>query len=133
MVFWAAILGNTAGCLQPPLVSRDGSTEPNKALVRRWIEEGFNQRKLTVVDELFAERFAVNGQVIGRDGLKQSISRHLGGFPDLYVTIDDMVAEREKVGICYTVHGTHGGEFEGIQPTGNSAGFDQFVSNVGRL
>jgi predicted ester cyclase len=80
-------------------------------------EEGFNKRNVGVVDELFAERFAVNGQVIGRDGLKHSISRHFARFPDLHVTIDDIVAEGNKVGLWYTVEGTQRGEFEGIQPT----------------
>lgn len=97
--------------------SGDARTDRNKALVRRWIEEGFNQRSVMVVDELFGERFAVNGHVIGRDGLKQSMSRHLAGFPDLHVTIDEILAEGHQVGIWYTVEGTHRGEFEGIPPT----------------
>jgi steroid delta-isomerase-like uncharacterized protein len=96
----------------------DSPTERNKGLARRWIEEGFNKRNLTVVDELFAERFAVNGHAIGREGLRQSMSRHIASFPDLHVTIDDMVAEGGKVGLWYTVEGTHQGEFEGIPPTG---------------
>jgi steroid delta-isomerase-like uncharacterized protein len=118
-----------------PLV-RDTPTERNKALVRRWIEEGFNKRKLMVVDQLFAERFAVNGNVIGRDGLKQSMTRHFGGFPDLHVTVDDIVAEGEKVGIWYTVEGTHRGEFEGIVPTGKQVkwfGFDLLTIEAGKI
>jgi steroid delta-isomerase-like uncharacterized protein len=125
-----AILATTAGCRQPAPHTGDDSEERNKSLVRRWIEEGFNQRNLAVVDELFEERFAVNGQVIGRDGLKQNMSRHLAGFPDLHVTIDDMLAEGRKVGLWYTVEGTHGGEFEAIPPTGNHVkwtGFDLFT------
>jgi steroid delta-isomerase-like uncharacterized protein len=128
-VLWLAILATIAGCQQQPSDTREASTERNKALVRRWIEEGFNQRSLKVVDELFAERVAVNGQIVGRDGLKQSMRRHLGGFPDLHVTIDDIVAEGRKVGIWYTVEGTHRGAFEAIPPTGNHVkwvGFDLF-------
>ncbi len=112
------------------------ASERSKALVVRWIEEGFNQRNLMVVDELFAEEFAVNGQVIGRDGLKRNMSRHLEGFPDLHVTIDDMLAEGQKVGMWYTVEGTHRGEFEAILPTGNHAkwvGFDSFSIEGGRI
>jgi steroid delta-isomerase-like uncharacterized protein len=126
----AAILATTVGCGSPP------PEESNKALVRRWIEEGFNQHNVAVVDELFAERFAVNGQVVGREGLKQNMTRHLSGFPDLHVTIDDMLAEGEKVGMWYTVEGTHGGEFEGIPPTGNHAkwtGFDLFRIEQGKI
>jgi hypothetical protein len=51
--------------------------EENKALVRRWIEEGFNKRNLKVVDELFVEDFTVNERKIGRARLKQSMSRHI--------------------------------------------------------
>jgi steroid delta-isomerase-like uncharacterized protein len=133
---WAAILATSAGCQQQPPDTRETSIQRNKTLVRRWIEEGFNQRRLNVVDELFTERVAVNGQIVGRDGLKQSMSRHLRGFPDLHVTIDDIVAEGRKVGIWYTVEGTHRGEFEAIPPTGNRVkwvGFDLFSIDGGKI
>lgn len=129
------ILADTAGCRQRPSDMTDAS-ERNKALVVRWIEEGFNQRNLTVVDELFAEEFAVNGHAIGREGVKRNMSRHLEGFPDLHVTIDDMLAEGQKVGMWYTVEGTHRGEFEDILPTGNHVkwvGFDSFSIEGGRI
>jgi steroid delta-isomerase-like uncharacterized protein len=96
----------------------DSLTERNKGLARRWIEEAFNKHNLTVVDELFAERFAVNGHAIGREGLRKSMSRHIAAFPDLHVTIDDMVAEGGKVSLWYTVEGTHQGEFDDVPPTG---------------
>src|SRR5262245_54224490 len=102
----AAMLICAASCRPPQAGSSTAQTERNRAYVVRWIEEGFNQRNLSVVDELFAEQFAVNGQVVGRDGLKASMSQHLVGFPDLRVTIDDAVAEGNKVGIWYTVEGT---------------------------
>ena len=94
------------------------SLEQNKALVRRWIEDGFNKRDLKVVDESFVEDFMVNGQKIGRGGLKQSMSRHLTAFPDLHVVIDEIIAEGNKVGIWYTARGTQRGEFRGVPPTG---------------
>jgi steroid delta-isomerase-like uncharacterized protein len=130
-----AVLAATAGCRQLPSDTTD-TADSNKALVRRWIEEGFNQRNLTVVDQLFVEQFAVNGQVIGRDGLKRNMSRHLDGFPDLHVTIDDMLAEGQKVGMWYTVEGTHRGKFEAIPPTGNHVkwvGFDSFSVEHGKI
>jgi len=110
--------------------------EKNKALVRRWIEEGFNRRSLNVVDELFAEGFVVNGQQIGRDGLRKSMSRHLTGFPDLHVTITDVLAEGEQVALWYTVEGTHRGEFDGVPPTGKQVswtGVDLFRIGGGRI
>lgn len=93
------------------------SQEQNKALVRRWIEEGFNKRDLKVVDELFVEDFVVNGLKIGRGGLRQSMSRHLTAFPDLNVVIDEIIAEGNKVGIWYSARGTQRGEFKRVPPT----------------
>jgi steroid delta-isomerase-like uncharacterized protein len=134
-LLWAGLLATT-GCQRPAPDIRDAPTEHNKDLVRRWIEEGFNQRRLTVVDELFAEHPAINGQVIERNGVKQSMSRHLAGFPDLHVTIDHIVAEGSQVDIWYTVEGTHQGEFEGIPPTGNHVtwvGVDLFTIEGGKI
>lgn len=127
------ILAATPGCRQE---RSDASEQHNKALVRRWIENGFNQRSLTVVDELFVERFAINGHVVGRAGLKESMRRHLEGFPDLHVIIDDIIADGQKVGLWYTVSGTHDGEFQDIPPTGKQVkweGFDLFTIEGGRI
>src|SRR5262245_34217765 len=97
-----AVLATTASCERQPIDRNQGVYEENKALVRQWIEEGFNKRSLAIVDELFVEQFAINGQVVGRDGLKRSMSQYLMAFPDLRVTIDESLAERNKVGIWYT-------------------------------
>ena len=135
-VFWIALLAIIAGCDSQRIDRTEGISDENKAFVHRWIEEGFNRQNLLVVDELFAEQFSVNGQPIGRDGLKTSMSRHLTGFPDLYVTIDDTIAEGNKVGIWYTVEGTHRGIFEGIPATGNHvkwSGFDLLTVEHGKI
>src|SRR5262245_46777501 len=142
-LFWLGVaaltsssrLGSIAYAQTAPAV-RDAPTERNKALVRRWIEEGFNKGTRIVVVELFAERFTVNGQVVGRDGLKQSMARHLRGFPDLHVTIDEIIAEGTKVGVWYTVEGTHHGEFEAIPATGKQvkwSGFDLLSIENGKI
>jgi steroid delta-isomerase-like uncharacterized protein len=136
VVLWLAVLAIIAGCERQPIDRTEGIGEENKALVHRWIEEGFNQQNLAVVDELFAEQFSVNGQTIGRGGLRMSMSRHLMGFPDLHVTIDDILAEGSKVGIWYTVEGTHRGEFEGIPATGKRvkwSGFDLLTVEHGKI
>ena len=111
------IFAGVVGCREPPPAT-DSRTERHKAIVHRWIGEGFNKGQLTVVDELFAEQVAINGQRVDRAAVKQSMSRHLRGFPDLHVTIEDVVADEDAVGVWYTVEGTHQGEFEGIPPTG---------------
>jgi steroid delta-isomerase-like uncharacterized protein len=136
VLLFAALLASAVGCQREATGMAGTRTDRNKALVRRWIEEGFNKRQLSVVDELFAEHVAVNGQAIGRDGLKQSMRRHLSGFPDLHVTINDILAEENDVGIWYTVEGTHQGEFETIPPTGKHVrwvGFDLVRLNGGKI
>lgn len=110
--------------------------DQQKALVRRWIEDGFNGRNQNVVNEVFAEGLVVNGQPIGREGLRKSMSRHLTGFPDLHVTINDVMAEGDKVAIWYTVQGTHRGEFDGVRPTDKPVswtGVDLFRIGGGRI
>jgi steroid delta-isomerase-like uncharacterized protein len=74
--------------------------------------------------------------VIGRSGLKESMSRHLKSFPDLHVTIDEIVAERNKVALWYTVEGTQRGEFEGLPATNKQVkwlGSDLFSLEGGRI
>jgi steroid delta-isomerase-like uncharacterized protein len=135
-VFSLAVLAVIAGCERKPIEKTASVSDENKAFVHRWIEAGFNGQNLAVVDELFGEQFSVNGQIIGRDGLKRSMTRHLMGFPDLHVTIDEIIAEGNKVGIWYTVEGTHRGEFEGIAATGNYvrwSGFDLLTIEHGKI
>jgi steroid delta-isomerase-like uncharacterized protein len=97
------------------------STEDNKADVRRGYEEGFNQRNLAVFDELMASDYVwhiASTTVQGREPAKQLISRFLTAFPDGRYTIEDMIAEGDRVVVRQTFHGTHQGDFMGMAPTG---------------
>jgi len=130
------ILASTTHCTARSADRSDATVASNKAVVRRWIEEGFNHARPKVVDELFAERVAVNGQAVDRETLKQNMARHLAGFPDLHVHIDEIAAEGNKVGIWYTVEGTHQGDFEGVRPTDHRVtwvGSDLFTIEQGKI
>jgi steroid delta-isomerase-like uncharacterized protein len=98
------------------------STEENKAMVRRIFEEVFNKGNLSVVDEIMANDYVFHmGQgmdVKGPDGFKQFATMFRTAFPDLHITIDDMVAEGDRVATRETMRGTHKGDFMGIRPTG---------------
>jgi steroid delta-isomerase-like uncharacterized protein len=114
----------------------NSNSDRNRALVRRWVEQGFNKREVTVVDELFISDVVVNGQRVGRAGLMLSMRRFITAFPDLRVTITDVVAEGDKVVIWYAVQGTQAGEFEGIAPTQKQvrwSGADLFRFENGRI
>ena len=96
-------------------------SEANKALMRRLFEEGFHSGKLAVVDEIFHPNFVDRStpeQPPGTEGVKDYISTVRTGFPDISITIEDLVAEEEKVVVRTTWRGTHLGEYEGIAPTG---------------
>ena len=136
----AAVMGSdgfeSMRAAPPAQTSAKTSQEESKALVRRWIEQGFNNKDVTVVDELFIPEVMVNGQRVGRLGLKQSMTRFIKAFPNLRVTITEVVAEEDKVGIWYTVQGTQAGEFEGIRATGKQVrwyGADLFRIEKGKI
>jgi len=100
------------------------STEENKAIARRLIEEAWNQGNLAAVDELLAHDHVPHHSLIGnqppsRELYKQFITRTRAAFPDLHATIEDQIAEGDKVVTRWSVQGTHHGSFRGHSPTGN--------------
>jgi predicted ester cyclase len=99
------------------------STEQNKAIIRRWLEEGWTNGNLAVADELIDPGFVVHGaggQAVptGPEGAKQLVSAWRTGFPDGRMSIDDLFAEDDKVVIRMTWVGTHTGDFYGRAATG---------------
>ena len=99
------------------------STEQNKALFRRLMEEVFDRGNISLIDELFAPDFVEHeelppGIAAGSEGVKQMSTMFRSAFPDFKATIDDMIAEGDKVVVRGTWSGTHKGEFMGIPPTG---------------
>lgn len=98
------------------------STEENKAMVRRFWEEVFNGRELSLIDELFTADWVYHGvgglKVYGPEGLKQFLTEYHSAFPDIQVKVENLIAEGDKVVSHVTGHGTHKGELMGIAPTG---------------
>jgi steroid delta-isomerase-like uncharacterized protein len=98
--------------------------EDNQALVRRYLEEVINQGKLAAIDELDAPDYIGHGigapEVKGIEGLKQRLTLLRTAFPDVHITIEDVVAHGDKVATRTTFHGTHKGEYLGIAPTGKA-------------
>src|SRR5215218_3984311 len=99
------------------------STEENKALARRVIEQMFNEGNLDVADELLALDYvdhdpSLPEDVHGPEGFKQYVGMYRAAFPDLHVQIEDQLAEGDRVATRWTGTGTHDGELAGIAPTG---------------
>lgn len=96
------------------------SLKENKAIIRRLIE-AINKRNLTSIDDLIASDFfyhAQTHQIRGLAVIKQVITDEVKGFPDLHVTIKDIIAEGDKVWVRLEQTGTHTGEFRGLAPIG---------------
>jgi steroid delta-isomerase-like uncharacterized protein len=101
-------------------------TTENKAVVRRFIEEGWNKGNLKAVDELIAtdhkdhtpgaEQFGP-----GREGVRKYVTTYRSAFPDARLNIQEQLAEGDKVVTRWIGEGTHRGELIGIPPTGKKA------------
>ena len=98
------------------------SAEENKATFRRYVEEAWNKGNMDIMDELmaahYARHMAISAPPLTREGQKQRILGFRRAFPDLHLTIEDMVAEGEKASFRLTLRGTHQGEFMRVAPTG---------------
>lgn len=99
------------------------SVEQHKALVRRFLEQVWNQGNLAALDELFAAECVGHDPsrlkpVSGRESLRQFIARYQSACPDLRHTSEAQLAEGELVARRWTLHGTHQGQFVGVPPTG---------------
>jgi len=98
------------------------SAEPNKALVRRFVEDGINNANMAIFDELLAEdvldHYAPPGSPPGRDGWKQNNLNFKAAFPDGRWAIVDMIADGDLVAARALFSGTHQGEFFGLPATG---------------
>lgn len=97
-------------------------SEQNKALVRRVVEELINKGNFSLLDELVAIDYAYYeptvGDIRGRDGYKALVSMYRSAFPDVTLTIDEQIAEDDKVVTRWTARGTHRGELMGVPSTG---------------
>jgi steroid delta-isomerase-like uncharacterized protein len=94
----------------------------NKAIVRRLIEEVWNQKRVDLLDEFFDEGIVEHAAGMpprtGLETIKQFTAMGLSAFPDLQLTIEDEIAEGDKVAIRWTNSATHQAELMGIPATG---------------
>jgi steroid delta-isomerase-like uncharacterized protein len=100
------------------------TTESNKAVARRFLEEVINQNRMDRADDLVVEDFVeldpLPGQRQGREGLKEVLGMMRAAFPDMHWVAEEMVAEGDTVVTRFTWTGTHRGEFLGVPATGKS-------------
>ena len=92
-----------------------------KNLVRRMYEEAWNENRLDAIGEICAADYVgvgPYGNEIGPEAVKRGVASRRLSFPDIHVTIEDMIAEGDKIVARLTFRGTHDGVFLGIPPTG---------------
>lgn len=98
------------------------STEENKAVFRRYVEEVGNKGNLDLADEIFSSYLAhqSDGSVLerGPEDVKRFMGEFREAFADFHTTIEDQIAEGDRVVTRWRMNGTHTGEFRGIAPTG---------------
>ena len=97
------------------------SIEENKIIVRRFFEVGSSRGDLDAANELLAPDFVLHVPLPcspGIRGIDEVVSACRAAFQDLYVTVEDMVAEKDMVAARFTARGVHKGDFMGLPPTG---------------
>jgi len=104
----------------------------NKATSQRFndaVNSGDTELISEAIDELVAPdaliRTPLPIEATGAQLVKEVFARLLRAYPDLHVTIEDLIAEGDKVVIRNTVSGTHQGEYMGIPPTGKSVTYNE--------
>ncbi len=105
------------------------SASENKALIQRWFEEVWNQGREELIDELRAPEAVATGlaeggaPAQGSAPFKAFFSNLRSALPDLHVTIEEMLAEGDRVAVRYSIEGTHCGDAMGTAPTGQKVRF----------
>jgi steroid delta-isomerase-like uncharacterized protein len=128
----------SALCLHPGSASAQqgssgaSSLDANKALVRRFIDEVHNKGNFALFNELFAANYVNHSAPVGesdRAARERSIRTYREAAPDLRVTIDDMIAEGDKVALRWTTKGTARGQLR--TPLGMAPPVDRPISVPG--
>ncbi len=98
-------------------------SEQNKAVVRRLFEELWNKGNLSLADQLFTPNYTHHDSSSpdfghGPESETKRATLYRTAFPDLRLTIEDLIAEGDTVMARWSCHGTHKGDLNGIAPTG---------------
>lgn len=92
-------------------------SEQNKELVRRYYAEILNGRNLDAVGDFYASERIV-------EGVRRGCFAYFQAFPDLHISVDELIAEGDRVFCRSTMTGTQDGEYKGIPPTGRHVSTD---------
>jgi steroid delta-isomerase-like uncharacterized protein len=98
------------------------STETNKAIVRRYFDQVLNEQQHDLAEEFLAETIELHGTDLapGLEVVKQWLTMFAAAFPDGHYTVEDVVAEGDRVVARTTFNGTHKAEMQGIPASGKA-------------
>lgn len=102
----------------------------NRRHVRRYVDEVWSKGDLDAIPELFTEDSVLHdpsGDLVGHEAFEADDRAYLEAFPDLEYSIEDMVAEGDRVAYRSRMRGTHRGEFRGFAPTGRSFDAERII------
>lgn len=97
----------------------------NKALIRRFYEEVFSEGRFSTIDELIAQDAVEHEPVPGATGnvradLKAWLTQLRAAFSEMHLSVEDLLAEDDRVAVRCTLTGVHSGDLMSIPPTGRS-------------
>ena len=101
-------------------------TDEHKALVRRFLDVVWHQGDLAAIGEFYADAFVgenpgAPGGMRGPEGMRQLVATFRAAFPDVRFTVEDQVAEGDRVVTRWTARGTQQGDLPGLPATGRPA------------
>lgn len=110
-------------CVWTGSVAAQSVEEKNTAALKRFYDEVMGKGNLKAIDELvaddFVEHYAPDPRIpANKAGLHQMMGMFRTAFPDLQITIEDLIAKGDKVWVYTTTRGTNKGEFMGMPATG---------------
>jgi len=108
-------------------------SEENKAVVRRWFEEVWNQGREATIDELFPAEGVAHGlgdseaDVHGPTEFKPFVANIRGSIPNTRIRVEDIFSEGDRVAVRIILEGTHTGHGLGVSPTGRNVSIQGII------
>jgi steroid delta-isomerase-like uncharacterized protein len=104
---------------------RTESPDRNKQFVQTLYQDCINSGRLDLLDDLISIEFAAPGGQRGPSGFAGNVQELRTGFPDIHFTLEDLIAEGDRVVVRWKWEGTHRGSFRGLPPS------QKHVNNTG--
>lgn len=105
----------------------DMTTDRNKQAIRNLYETIINERKLDQLNTVISDEFTSDGLAPGVEGYRQTVTSLVEGFPDIKFTIEDLLADGNKVIVRWSWKGSHTGSFRGIPASNKTINNDAIV------